>query len=172
MKTAKDYPVTFKFGATTAPYSPSHPHLGEDRAMPSGTPVPVNGVVIGLAGSTGFSTGSHTHTQKVEEGQVVNPRGGGFDIPSPAVVIQTGTRSDIGNYVRVQDAKGVVWSYFHLSKIMVKKGQKLSKEDNVAEKYKGKTAKEWYKEYVKMKKLAENRAKRILAADKALAVGK
>lgn len=122
MKTAAEYPVSFPYGATTAPYSAAHPHQGQDRAMPTGTPVVVNGVTIGLSGTTGKSTGPHLHVQKVQKNQVVNPNGGGFDLPTPIAVYDVGNRSDIGNYVRIKDASGAGWSYFHLSQINVGKG--------------------------------------------------
>lgn len=131
-KTAADYPVTFPFGATTFPYSKQHPHMGEDRKMPLNTEVWVSKTLIGLAGTTGKSTGVHTHTQKIVSGEVVNPKGGGFNVPLPAVVIETGTLwtnplkyREIGNFVRIKDAKGVVWSFFHLNKVLVKKGDKI-----------------------------------------------
>lgn len=128
-KTAKDYPVTFPYGATTSPYSPSRPHLGDDRSMPTGTPVTVNGVAVGLSGSTGISSGPHLHTQKVQNGQVVKPTGGGFKVSSPVNVTEVGYKSNIGNYVRYKDAKGVEWSQFHLSKVLVKKGKLTEEED-------------------------------------------
>lgn len=129
MKTAKDYPVTFPYGATTAPYSPAHPHRGEDRSMPLRTPVTVNNVLIGYAGTTGRSSGVHTHTQKVANGAVQHPRGGGFTVPSPVTITETGYKSDIGNYVRYRDANGVIWSIFHFDEVVVKQG--LLKEIDV-----------------------------------------
>jgi len=142
MKQAKDYPITFKYGATTNPYSPSRPHLGADRAMPTGTPVIVNGATIGLAGSTGKSTGPHLHIQKVSGGKVVNPLNTGFTLKAPVKVIETGNNSMIGKYVRLENGSGQVYSYFHLSNITVKRGQILKKENDM---YKGKSAKHWYK---------------------------
>lgn len=148
MKDASQYPVTFKYGAITAPYSPSRPHLGEDRAMPLNTPIIVSGTKIGYAGTTGYSTGVHLHIQLVENGAVANPRGRGFNLPLPATVYQTGERSDIGKYVRIKDVHGREWSYFHMNKVTAKKGDKLG--DDM---YKGKlgdktynlTAEQWAK---------------------------
>lgn len=107
--------------------------------MPEGTPVKVNGVIIALSGKTGRATGPHTHVQKVEKGYVVNPAGGGYKVPSPATVIETGEDAERGKYVKVKDAKGVEWSHFHNSEIKVSKG-KLEKEDM----YKNKSAQQWY----------------------------
>lgn len=128
-KTAKDYPVTFPFGATTVPYSASHPHMGEDRAMPTGTRIEVNGTLIGLSGSTGLSTGPHLHIQKRTSTGVVSPSGGGFNLSLPAKVSATGSSSTIGNYVRIKDSKGVEWSYFHQSQVKVKAGDSIGKEE-------------------------------------------
>lgn len=130
MTLASDYPITFKFGATTAPYSASRPHTGEDRAMPVGTHINVGDTVVGLSGGlkgapgSGTSTGPHLHVQKYKDEIFLHPHGTGLgnSIPFPARVIETGTKSDLGNYVRVLDANGFRWSYFHLSQIKVKVG--------------------------------------------------
>lgn len=131
--TAKDYKVTFPYMATTAPYSPTRPHLGEDRKMPLGTPIEVNGVLVGYAGTTGKSTGVHTHTQRVYGGAVIHPQGGGFDVPQPAVVTETGYKKDtIGYYVRYKDGQGFEWSIFHMDKpASVRVGQQLIKGDTM-----------------------------------------
>lgn len=128
---AKDYPVTFKYGATTPPYSPAHPHLGEDRKMPLRTPINVNGVLVGYAGTTGKSTGVHTHTQRVYGNSVVHPQGGGFEVPQPCVVTETGYKADsIGYYVRYRDGQGFIWSIFHMDKqAEVHVGQQLIKKE-------------------------------------------
>lgn len=125
MKSVADYPVTFAFGAVTAPYTMRHPHLGEDRKCPVGTPDKVNGQVVGLSGNSGRSTGAHHHMQRTKDGKVIHPRGGGFDLPSPVVVTETGQKDDIGKYIRVRDGNGEVWSRFHLSEIRVKVGDKI-----------------------------------------------
>lgn len=139
-KTAMDYPVTFPYGATTDPYSEKHPHLGEDRSMSTGTPVAVNNQVIGLSGNSGHvepkptdanpNAGAHLHIQRVMEGNVVKPLGGGFALPAPVTVTDTGERADIGKYIRLRDANGEVWSYFHLSEIKVKVGDKIGEHVN------------------------------------------
>lgn len=124
MKDASQYPVSFPYAATSSPYSVTHPHRGEDRAMPSGTPLVINDQTVAMTGNTGKSTGPHLHIQKVKEGVVVSPNGGGFTLAEP-VVTEIGENSEIGKYIRIKDAAGVVWSYFHLSEIKVTKGQKI-----------------------------------------------
>lgn len=128
MAEAKDYLISFGYGATTPPYSLLHPHKGEDRKMPLRTPIKVNGTLVGYAGSTGESTGVHTHTQKINNSRVENPQGGGFDVPQPTTVVSTGFNDEIGNFVRYMDASGVTWSIFHMDEpAVVKVKDKLGK---------------------------------------------
>lgn len=122
-KTIWDYKVSFPYGATSAPYSKSNPHKGEDRAAPAGTPITVNGVQIGLVGTTGYSTGNHCHIGKWSGGSHKAPNGGGKSFKS-AVVTQVAQDAVNGKYVRVQ-ADGYSWVYLHMSKQTCKVGQKL-----------------------------------------------
>lgn len=124
--TAKDYPITFPYGATSPPYSATHPHSGEDRKMPVGTPVEVSGVVIGLSGNTGQSTGAHLHVQKRINDIITHPLGSGFDVVG--TVVETGENDEIGKFVRIQ-AGSQKWSYFHLSEIRVNEGDIIKKKE-------------------------------------------
>lgn len=126
---AKDYKVTSPYGATYSPWSTSNPHLGEDRAMPCKTRIEVNGTLIGYTGSTGRSSGYHTHTQKVKDNRVYNPRGGGFTVPGPVTIYAVGYNSSIGNYVRYRDAEGVNWSIFHMYSSTVRVGKVIKERD-------------------------------------------
>lgn len=139
---ASDYKVSFPYGATTAPYSKAHPHSGDDRAMPVGTPIDVGDTIIGLSGKTGKVTGSHLHIQKWKDGYL-NPKGKGLadTIAFPARVTEVDFNFEIGNYVRLVDADGVRWSYFHQSAVKVAKGTIINQGEDM---YKGKSAKEWY----------------------------
>lgn len=114
MRDISTYPVSFPYGATSPPYSPSHPHSGDDRAAPKGTPIIVSGVEIGVVGSSGKATGTHLHIQKAVSNQYVNPGGGGLNITG--TVSEVGYNTEIGNYVRIMDNGGVRWSYFHMDR--------------------------------------------------------
>lgn len=133
MATAQDYPITTAYGKVAGYPLNNGFHKGEDRAMPTGTPVLVNGVQIGLSGTTGASTGPHLHIGRFVGAQDTPPSGGGFTV-SNAKVLQTGSDASNGNFVRVADADGSTWVYLHLSRIDVKPGQVLikSKEEVVA----------------------------------------
>lgn len=123
MKDASQYPVSYPYGATTPPYSPNNPHRGEDRKCPKGTPVIVNGVQIGLTGSTGLTTGPHLHVQKNIGSRNYPPNGQGFQFNN-AKVIKAATDKWNGNHV-VLEADGFQWYYLHLDKITCSVGQVL-----------------------------------------------
>ena len=129
MKQAKDYRVTFGYGAKDGYYyGPEGKigpyHRGNDRAMHIGTPVKVNGVTISRSGNTGASSGPHLHTGLWLGGSDKNPTGKEWNITG-AKVYDTGYDSMNGNYVRVIGKDGGIRVYLHNSKILVKAGQKL-----------------------------------------------
>lgn len=114
MATAKDYPITQPYG-----YDPSYPlnngfHRGIDYGCPTGTPIVVNGVTIGLSGATGAVTGPHLHLGKWNGTQVLDPGvGNGFQFNS-AVVSDVGSDSTNGKYVKIM-GDGYTWVYLHMS---------------------------------------------------------
>lgn len=138
---AQDYPITFGYGATDGDYyytpTASHPkganwignyHRGDDRAMPTGTPVLVNGVKIGLSGSGNGRYGAHLHVGKFVGGSDRNPNGGGFSLEGAtviAVVDNYGSDPVNAKYVRIQESSGAQWVYLHMSEVSVKVGQVL-----------------------------------------------
>ncbi len=128
MATAKDYPVTLAYRATSSPYGTAlRPyHKGIDYGCPAGTPVVVNGVTIGLSGATGFVTGAHLHVGRFVNGADTNPAGG-FKFDN-AVVTEIGYDANNGNFVRLQ-ADGASWVYCHLNSTSVIKGQVLKGVD-------------------------------------------
>lgn len=126
-KTAKDYKVTTPYGWVAGYPINNGFHTGEDRAMPTGTPVVVNKTKIGLADSTGYSTGSHLHLGRYGSRGHKNPRGSGFRLRTVAgrkpTVVETGYDKWNGNYVKIRNWQGNVFVYLHLKTINVKKGQ-------------------------------------------------
>ncbi len=127
-KTIWQYPVKYVYGYSRA-YGSGF-HTGEDRTVTDGRTdiqVTVNGRLIGIAGTTGRSTGIHTHIGKWLGNGNYNPRGGGRVFKS-AVVTEIHPKSTNGNgiYVRVQ-GDNYSWVYLHLKSVAsgLKVGQKL-----------------------------------------------
>lgn len=124
MKDASQYPITQPYG-----YDPSYPlnggnHLGVDYGCPVGTPIVVNGVTIGLSGSTGAVTGPHLHVGRWVNGKATDPGKGGFSFNS-AQVTEVSQDPTNGKFVRVQ-GDGASWVYLHMSdNSKVKVGQVL-----------------------------------------------
>jgi uncharacterized protein YoxC len=127
VKPCNDYPVTFAYKAQDGKYygpngSVGLYHRGEDRACPTGSPINVEGVTIGLVGATGLASGPHLHFQCMSGSSDVDPvpyrfRGG--------TVTTAGWHTQFGNQVRITQPNGIVAIYAHLSKINVTVGQKI-----------------------------------------------
>ncbi len=128
-KTAADYDVSFPYGATSAPYSRLHPHRGNDRPCPTGTPVVIGSTTIGLTGATGYTFGAHLHTQEWSS-SYANTRKPRNEFKGGKVinVDLNGTQGDgsFGKFISIQTSDGWGDSYCHLSKINVKVGQVIS----------------------------------------------
>src|SRR5690606_18774681 len=129
--TAQDYTVYFPYGATSKPYSPAHPHRGNDRCNKRGVPVVVEGVQIGIVGATGkvyeanghmgTDEAAHLHTQEWIN-NVANTRKPQNEFKG-GTVVQAAKSTDFGNYVTIRNEDGWNTSYCHLDRIDVKVGQ-------------------------------------------------
>lgn len=129
---AQDYAVTTPYGQVAGYPLNGGFHMGIDYGAPEGTPVVVNGVVIGLSGATGYATGAHLHVGRWVGGTVTNPGvGGGFHFNSAKVTeIHTVNDGANGKYVRIQ-GDGASWVYLHLSQVKVSVGQVLQGGEEV-----------------------------------------
>lgn len=150
-KSAASYPITFKYGATTPPYSRAFPHRGADRAMPARTAVTVSKKLIGRSGNSGYSTGPHLHNSKFQsfvtdwlwgwkkwfkpedkgsfkvKGRVVHagPRGHFGRLPDGSWGRVYGNSVVIKQDRAGKDKKRIFYTYDHLSEINVKKGDMI-----------------------------------------------
>jgi hypothetical protein len=134
MQELSAYPISFPYGVTTAPYTVSHPHRGDDRAAPLNTPIIIKGVTIGFVGMTGFATGYHCHNQEWQ-GSKTNVRKpqnafkGGTVIEVDAVG-NTGDGS-FGKYVTLRNDDGWNTSYCHMNSVNATVGQIIKQEEGV-----------------------------------------
>jgi hypothetical protein len=134
---ASDFSVSFRYGATDYPYSPTSPHQGNDQVMPVGIPVVTGGLLIGYSGNTGDvvprptaanpNAGAHLHTGKFDAaGKAYDPgiSGDCFRLAG-GFIHSTGEDSKNGKWVRVF-ANGYYWPFCHLSRIVVAKNQQVT----------------------------------------------
>jgi len=121
---ADNYPITFAYGDVDGVYYTNlNPHRGNDRPTPSGTPVVIGGVTIGLTGNTGLTSGPHIHLQAGYDEwcqSTVEPSPYEFQ---PGTVTSAGYGSQWGNYIIIRTLSGVYICYAHLSQINVQEGQ-------------------------------------------------
>src|SRR5690349_4044125 len=111
-KTIWEYPVKFIYGYSKA-YGSGF-HTGEDRTVTDNRKdvrLTVNGVYLGIVGTTGNSTGIHCHIGKWSGNGSHNPNGGGKAFKSAVITeIHRTVTNGNGKYVRVQ-GDGYSWVY-------------------------------------------------------------
>jgi len=130
--TARDYPISFAYAATSAPYSRVHHHKGKDYATPMGTAVKVGDTVIGYSGNSGSFMGQvyapHLHIQAgLDEWaqQDIDPTPYTF---KPGIVAKVGQAPQWGLYVCVRVGTVNVF-YCHLSSVIgVEVGKEIKEE--------------------------------------------
>lgn len=131
-KTAKDYKVVFGYGAKDGYYYGPEGiigpyHRGNDRETPVGTPIVIGKKTIGLTGSTGLGAGPHLHTQAGTDiacQKTFDPTPLDF---KPGTVVATGKGTQWGYYITIKVGSKYI-TYAHLSKISVRKGDKIKVE--------------------------------------------
>lgn len=129
MRDLASYPISFPYGATTSPYTPAHPHRGDDRAAPINTPIIIQGVTIGYVGMTGLADGYHCHNQ---EWQGINT-----NVRKPQNAFKGGTVIEVdsvgntgdgsfGKYVTLRNDDGWNTSYCHMNTTNAKVGDVIT----------------------------------------------
>lgn len=128
--TASDYPISFAYGDVDGVYYTNlHPHRGNDRPTPEGTPLVIGSQTIGWTGNTGLTSGAHIHTQAGTDEwcqNTVEPSPYEFQ---PGIVTTTGWGSQWGNFIIIQTG-GHYICYAHLSGINCNEGQLITGKDD------------------------------------------
>lgn len=125
---AHQYPVTFAYKAQDGYYYGPNGiagkyHRGNDRPTPTGTPIVISGITIGLTGATGIVSGPHLHTQACTAGSnYANDLDPSIAEFKNGTVVKAGYHSQFGNHIVIR-VGGVDITYAHLSKINVQVGQ-------------------------------------------------
>lgn len=107
--------ITFPYRATSAAYSPSQPHRGNDYAADEGTPIIVAGTQIGLVGQTGWATGPHVHVQAGRDEWAQSTINPGPYTNQTGTVVKVGEASQWGKYVCIKVGDVYVY-YCHMSR--------------------------------------------------------
>jgi hypothetical protein len=128
MATATDYGVTFGYKAQDGYwYGPNgrvgRYHRGNDRPTPTGIPIVIGNVTIGLTGATGLVSGPHLHTQAMIPGTNTDVDPAPYEFKY-GTVVSAGWHSQFGNYVTMR-VSGIDITYAHLSQINVTVGQEI-----------------------------------------------
>lgn len=131
MATAKDYKVEHPYGATYYPWSPRHPHRGNDRSTPMRTKVFIGRRLIAYTGTTGLSSGPHLHTQAGTDEwaqTTLNPTPYDF---KTGVVENVGWGDEWGNFVIIRTDGGIRVVYAHLDEVVVQPGEVIRKDNEI-----------------------------------------
>jgi murein DD-endopeptidase MepM/ murein hydrolase activator NlpD len=107
-------------------------HLGERRAMLSSMPTiaPVRGI---FTSSYGIRPDPYTRQAAFHHGvDITAPLGRNVLAPGDGVVIKAGQATGYGNTIYLAHGFGVTTRYGHLSKILVRPGQKVHRGDVIA----------------------------------------
>jgi hypothetical protein len=130
---AQDYPITFPFGAKTAPYSPSHPHRGDDREMPMRTPIYIGGVLVAYSGNSGSYLGQtylpHLHIQEWLDDPSYCRKPQHAFYPGQVVQVSNNPNQEWGRYFSIVADDGWWTTYCHLDQINVTLGQVIKGDD-------------------------------------------